>query len=397
MKNKRIIWMLTAGLALGSLTGCGGEEKKTYDQACVDLAQGSYDYALQGYQASITAGYKLPESYRGAGIASLHLGNYQDAIDQLTNGLNEEKAGRTLKKDMLAYRATAELKAGQNDAAMADCQTLAESYDMDAETYYLTGCVALAMDSYDEASSNFTEAYGEDATYDRAIQIYEAYLEKDMEADGTRYLEAALKTEPKSAEDYCDRGKVYYYMEDYSNAQKELTEAVNQKSTEGMLLLGMVYRAQDDTSNARSMYQQYVEADGSNPAKGYNGLALCDMDDGSYDSALDNISKGLEDASTEEMQDLLYNEIVVYEKKLDFATALSKMQDYIKMFPDDENAAKELTFLQSRNGELSNDTASDTTDSADTENASDASTDTEDSTDSADPSDGYDESDEEEY
>ena len=42
----------------------------------------------------------------------------------------------------------------------------------------LTGCVALAMDSYDEASSNFTEAYGEDATYDRAIQIYEAYLEK---------------------------------------------------------------------------------------------------------------------------------------------------------------------------------------------------------------------------
>ena len=37
--------MLTAGLTFGMLTGCGGEEKKTYDQACVDLAQGSYDYA----------------------------------------------------------------------------------------------------------------------------------------------------------------------------------------------------------------------------------------------------------------------------------------------------------------------------------------------------------------
>lgn len=46
---------------------------------------------------------------------------------------------------MLAYRATAELKSGLHDAAMADCQTLAESYSMDAETYYLTGCVALAM------------------------------------------------------------------------------------------------------------------------------------------------------------------------------------------------------------------------------------------------------------
>ncbi|RGQ04953.1 tetratricopeptide repeat protein [Blautia obeum] len=390
MKNKRIVWMLTAGLTFGMLTGCGGEEKKTYDQACADLAQGSYDYALQGYQSSITAGYKTAEAYRGAGIANIHLGNYQDAIDSLTNGLNDEKAGKALKKDMLAYRATAELKSGLNDAAMADCQTLAESYSMDAETYYLTGCVALAMDSYDEASSNFTEAYGEDATYDRAIQIYEAYLEKDMEADGTRYLEAALKTEPKNAEDYCNRGKVYYYMEDYSNAQKELTEAVNQKSTEGMLLLGMVYRAQGDTSNARSMYQQYVSADGSDPAKGYNGLSLCDMDDGSYASALENISKGLEDASTEEMQDLLFNEIVVYEKKLDFSTALSKMQEYIKMFPDDENAAKELTFLQSRNGELSNDTASDTTENTDAEAASDAG-------DTTDTSGGSDESGEEEY
>lgn len=57
MKNKRIIWMLTAGLTFGMLTGCGGEEKKTYDQACADLAQGSYDYALQGYQSSITAGF----------------------------------------------------------------------------------------------------------------------------------------------------------------------------------------------------------------------------------------------------------------------------------------------------------------------------------------------------
>ena len=76
--------MLTAGLTFGMLTGCGGEEKKTYDQACADLAQGSYDYALQGYQSSITAGYKKAEAYRGAGIANIHLGNYQDAIDSLT-------------------------------------------------------------------------------------------------------------------------------------------------------------------------------------------------------------------------------------------------------------------------------------------------------------------------
>ncbi len=74
----------------------------------------------------------------------------------------------------------------------------------------------------------------------------------------------------------------------------------------------------------------------------------------------------------QKMQDLLYNEIVVYEKKLDFATALSKIQENVKMFPDDENASKELTFLQSRNGELSNDAQLDTTENTDAEAASDA-------------------------
>ena len=76
------------------------------------------------------------------------------------------------------------------------------------------------MDSYEEAASNFKQAYGEDSTYDMAIEIYEAYLDKDMEADGTRYLEAALSSEAKDAQDHCDRGRVYYYMEDYSNAKK---------------------------------------------------------------------------------------------------------------------------------------------------------------------------------
>ena len=342
--------MLAAGLGMTLLTGCGGENKKTYEQANTDLEQGNYDYALNEYQACISAGYKLSQSYRGSGIVKLRTGDYQGAIDDLTSALNDEKTGKSDQKDILEYRAAAELKAELYDQAMADCQTLAEDYSLNANDYYLTGCVALAMDSYDEASSNFSEAYGSDSTYEMAIQIYEAYLTQDMEADGTRYLEAALKTEAKTADDYCERGKVYYYMQDYDNARTELTTASEKGSTEAALILGMVYMAQGDTANARSFYQQYIDADGEDPAKGYNGLALCDIADGDYDSALQNISQGLGDATSDEMRDLLFNEIVVYEKKLDFSTALSKAQEYVQTFKDDEAAAKELTFLQSRVG-----------------------------------------------
>ena len=348
MRNKKIIWMLTAGLGITLLTGCGGENKKTYEQANTDLEQGNYDYALNEYQACISAGYKLVDSYRGSGIVKLRTGDYRGAINDLTNALNDENAGKSDQKNILEYRATAELKAELYDQAMADCQTLAENYSLNANDYYLIGCVALAMDSYDEASSNFSEAYGNDSTYEMAIQIYEAYLERDMEADGTCYLDAALKTEPKSGDDYCERGRVYCYMEDYDNAIKELTEAVDKNNIEGMQLLGQVYMAKGDTSNARTFYQQYIDAEGEDPAKGYNGLALCDIADGNYDSALQNISQGLGDASSEEMKDLLFNEIVVYEKTSDFATAKEKIAEYLKAYPSDEKAVKESYFLGTR-------------------------------------------------
>lgn len=369
MRNKKIICLLAAGLGALLLTGCGGENQKTYEQANADLEEANYDYALNEYQACISAGYKPAQSYRGSGIVKLRTGDYQGAIDDLTNALNDEKTGKSDRKDLLEYRAAAELKAELYDQAMADCQTLAEDYSLNANDYYLTGCVALAMDSYDEASSNFSEAYGSDSAYEMAIQIYEAYLGQDMEADGTRYLEAALKTEAKTADDYCERGKVYYYMDDYENARTELTTAADKGSTEATLILGMVYMAQGDTSNARSFYQQYIDADGDDPAKGYNGLALCDISDGDYDSALQNISQGLGDATSDEMRDLLFNEIVVYEKKLDFSTALSKAQEYVQTFKDDDAAAKELTFLQSRVG---NQAAAGDASEADTSNESTA-------------------------
>ena len=203
------------------------------------------------------------------------------------------------------------------------------------------------MDSYEAAASDSLQAFCEDSTYDMAYQIYVAYVDNDMEADGTRYLEAALSSEAKDAKDHCDRGRVYYYMEDYSNAKKELLEASKKDNTEALLLLGMVYLAQDDVDNAKAMYTQYISAAGDS-AKGYNGLALCDIRNGDYDSALDNITKGLPTATTEEMQSLLFNEVVAYEKKLDFATALTKAQEYVEMFPEDSAAKKELAFLKTR-------------------------------------------------
>ena len=51
---------------------------------------------------------------------------------------------------------------------------------------------------------------------------------------------------------------------------------------------------------------------------------------------------------TVEIKEARANIIVAYEKKLDFATALTKVQEYIEMFPEDSAAKKERAFLKTR-------------------------------------------------
>ena len=44
----------------------------------------------------------------------------------------------------------------------------------------------------------------------------------------------------------------------------------------------------------------------------------------------------------------MFNEMTVYEKKLDFATAKQKAEEYLELYPDDKTMKKELAFLKTR-------------------------------------------------
>ena len=82
---------------------------------------------------------KPAQSYRGAGVAKLKLGNYEEAITYFNDALKCDKSWQTLKKDILSYRAVAYLKVKDYEAALEDCQALAENYKMDADLYFPYG------------------------------------------------------------------------------------------------------------------------------------------------------------------------------------------------------------------------------------------------------------------
>ena len=95
------------------------------------------------------------------------------------------------------------------------------------------------------------------------------------------------------------------------------------------------------------MYQKCLKQE-ELKAEAYNGLAYCSMELEDYEKALEYIQKGLKVNDKEVNQALLFNEIVIYEKNQDFASAKEKMQQYLTLYPADDTAVKENYFLQTR-------------------------------------------------
>lgn len=344
IKHKGIL-ILSCVLCLTA--GCGSDKLSHYEEGVQALEQGSYEDAIGSFELSVADDKKVAESYRGEGIAYLKQGNYEEAITAFQSALKSldgKKEG--LQKDIRYYLATAEYQAGILDNALNTCSDILDM-ETDKDAYFLRGQIYLAQDDYDNAKSDFQKAVDKSEDYEDFLNVYRAYREKDMKADGEEYLEEALKIEAGDEQDEYDRGRVYYYLEDFENAKEELIHSMNNGNPDAALLLGKVYVAMGDTSSGRQMYQQYL-ADKGESAKAYNGMAYCDIADGEYDSALENIQKGLELNDPQENQSLLYNEVVVYEKKQEYGTAKEKIAAYLEKYPSDQEAIKESTFLQTR-------------------------------------------------
>ncbi len=69
-----------------------------------------------------------------------------------------------------------------------------------------------------------------------------------------------------------------------------------------------------------------------------------------YEQALDNYAKALkqEDCSAEMKQEILFNEIAIYQEIGDWDTVKEKVESYVESYPDDDRLDKTVEFLESR-------------------------------------------------
>ena len=95
------------------------------------------------------------------------------------------------------------------------------------------------------------------------------------------------------------------------------------------------------------LYEQAVEG-GMKNGEIYNRMAVCKMEEGDIDLALQYLEEGVKTGDRSVMGSLLLNQAAAYEKKLDFARALTILEQYTAAYGADEQVQKEIDFLRSR-------------------------------------------------
>ena len=353
LRRNMIVKMAAAAVLAGVfLTGCGGRYAggNRTRKGLEALENGDPNKALEYISAGIEKGEDLLMAYRAQGIAQLALAQYEQAAAALEKSLEyaDDKMPDTI-EDIRLYLALADYRAGAYEEAASVCGDILELDQMVSDAWFLEGASKLKLDDQPGAAECFDTAVAlENGNYHLYLRIYEVYEEENLTALGDEYLQKALNILPETTEEQYEVSQIYYYLQDYEKARDMLLKPVDDKYVPAISLMGEVYLAMEDYAHAGAMYELIQELEGETPIVD-NGFALCALSSGDYEDALNYINKGLALEGEDGKQQLRFNEIVVYERMLDFATAFVKAEAYNALYPGDEAGIKELKFLRTRN------------------------------------------------
>ena len=298
-KNTVVLAALLAAVMLG---GCGGSKTPSIDEGMAAVAALDYVGALQCFDKAMVDGEDLRLLYRGQGLAYMGLTQYDKAVEAFGKALGSG-SGRVdeIDYDINYYLAVAYYKMGDSNSSIGAYNAIIAMNPKDRLAYRLRGSVRIA-DDYEKAKADFDKAISLAAEdYDQLIDIYLVLERNGYKEAGQEYFQTALASDTKTMTDY-QRGRIYYYLEDYDNARNYLEKARKSEGVEAVLLLGQTYEELGDLNYAISVYSSFIEGDQTN-ASVYNRLGLCKMELKAYDEALAAFQAGMNVENCTIMQD----------------------------------------------------------------------------------------------
>lgn len=347
LKRKKTALILSAIILF--CTGCSFTNKNENIQTGMAAVSAlDYDTALTSFEAAKEAGENKRLLYRGEGLAYMGKTQYAEAAQSFETALSYSD-GRVddMDYDMNYYLATAYYKQGEMDKAIKAYDAILNLEPKEKDAYYLRGAVYAEQGKLEQATADFDRMIALDSKdYDRLIDIYCVLENNGYKESGQAYLQAAMEKGTKDMTNF-EKGRISYYLADYENARNYLEKAKDEGGYEAILFLGKTYEILDDNNYAISVYNSYLNNNDPNPQV-LNQMGLCKMKLNDYQGALEAFQTAMKIENNGMMQVLKLNEIIACEWLGEYKKASVLLDTYLKTYPDDEAAAREYIFLQTR-------------------------------------------------
>lgn len=286
--------------------------------------------------------------YRQKGISLMENGNYEAALVEFQNALDCSlgEVGEA-EMDICFYKAEALYKLGNVEETLKT-YTAIINFNESAKAYFLRGNLYYSQGKEKEALADYAAAVEkEQKDYELYIGVYEALSAhgKDKEAQG--YLNQALEIGGNSAYDKMQKGRINFLLGEQQTAISLLNEAVKGKEKTAYYYLSEIYDALGDEKACEENMLAYME---SGVADSYNLFNIANdlLGKGKVDMAIECLNSALKLEKVPNKQMLMKTLVIAYEQNRDFEAAKELMTEYMKAYPDDKEAKREFTFLETR-------------------------------------------------
>lgn len=168
-----------------------------------------------------------------------------------------------------------------------------------------------------------------------------------VEANDAEHAQEDLNKVLKETDDPLIKGIIYSVVNQDEKALACFEEAKKAGEQDAVFYLANIYEKEGNHNYAMILLEEYI-ASGTASAEGYLTVAGHYYESADYEQALDMVQKGIAIGESGVLKSLLEEEIVCYEKLLDFATAREKAAAYLEKYPEDAVMQKEYEFLKTR-------------------------------------------------
>lgn len=282
------------------------------------------------------------------GITLMESGKYEDALavfqealDLSLGEIDEEEL------DICFYKAEAQYKLGNVDDAM-DTYTAIVDFNENPKAYFLRGNLYYSLGDEENALKDYEAAIKNDKkNFELYIGVYESLSAHKKEKEALDCLNQALEIGGNSAYNKMQKGRINFMLGEQETAISLLEAAIKGKEVRAYYYLAEVYSLLGDEEKSLENLTAYMES-GKADAYGLFNIANDQIGRGNYELAIECLTTALSLKEVPNRQSLMKSLVIAYEHNREFDEAKDLMKEYVEIYPEDETALREFTFLETR-------------------------------------------------